>query len=81
MVSTPIARGLLFALAAAVLATAITLKHRASQRSLANAEVPASVAEFRCRQQGFGQVHEPECNQVWRKSQERILRVKRIARR
>jgi conjugative transfer region protein TrbK len=75
----PIARGLLFALAAAVLATAITLKHRAGQRSLANPEAPTPTAHpltsdlLRCKRTGPDQAVDPGCKTAWRKSQERFF--------
>jgi conjugative transfer region protein TrbK len=72
-----IARGLLFALAAAVLATAIALKQRASQRLLASPEPPTPTAhpltsEFLRRQRsGPDQAVAPDCKTAWCKNQER----------
>lgn len=75
----PIARGLVFALAAAVLATAITLKHRADQRLLASPEPPAPTDHpltselLWCKRPGPDQAVDPGCKTAWRKNQERFF--------
>ena len=72
-----LARGLLFALATAVLASAITLKHRAAQRSFANDEAPRSDADpITGERVDAGQVAikpTTHCNTLWRKNQERFF--------
>ena len=79
MLAKSTARGLLFALAAAVLATAITLKHRAGQRSLANPKVPTPTAHpltsdlLRCKRTGPDQAVDPACKTTWRKNHERFF--------
>lgn len=74
-----IARDLVFALAAAVLASAIVLKHRAGQRLLANPEAPAPTAHpltselLWCKRLGPDQAVDPGCKTAWRKNQERFF--------
>lgn len=79
MLAKSTARGLLFALAAVVLATAITLKHRAGQRSLANPKAPTPTAHpltsdlLRCKRTGPDQAVDPACKTTWRKNHERFF--------